>query len=49
MASMVEKAWMMSMAHEMARRYQEEREKGTFGPQSGQEHRGPPPPAYARY
>jgi hypothetical protein len=44
--SIAERAWMMNMASEMAKRYAEEREKGTFG--TSREGSGSPPPAYAR-
>lgn len=44
--SIAERAWMMKMANEMARRYEEEREKGTFG--SSRDATSSPPPAYAR-
>lgn len=46
--SIVERAWMMKMAAEMARRYEEERLKGSFAPMSPREEERPPPPAYAR-
>ncbi|KAK5275175.1 ERMES complex subunit, partial [Exophiala xenobiotica] len=46
--SIVERAWMMKMASEMARRYEEERLKGSFAPMSPREEDRPPPPAYAR-
>lgn len=44
--SIAERAWMMKMTSEMTRRYEEEREKGTFG--SSRAATGSPPPAYAR-
>ncbi|KIW72824.1 hypothetical protein PV04_00994 [Phialophora macrospora] len=47
--SIAEQAWMMKMANEMARRYEEERLKGSFGPASPRDEDAiPPPPAYAR-
>jgi distribution and morphology protein 34 len=47
--SIAEQAWMMKMANEMARRYEEERLKGSFGPASPRDEDPiPPPPAYAR-
>ncbi|OCT44142.1 Mitochondrial distribution and morphology protein 34 [Cladophialophora carrionii] len=47
--SIAEQAWMMKMANEMARRYEEERLKGSFGPASPREEdASPPPPAYAQ-
>jgi mitochondrial distribution and morphology protein 34 len=45
--SIAEKAWMMKMASEMSRRYEEERAKGSFGPWQPPEEENPPP-AYAR-
>ena len=44
--SIAERAWMMKMANELAKRYEDEREKGTFGPP--REATSSPPPAYAR-
>jgi mitochondrial distribution and morphology protein 34 len=45
--SIAEKAWMMNMANEVSRRYEEEREKGNFvNPRVGSDE--VPPPAYAR-
>ena len=44
-SSIAEQAWMMKLANEVARRYQEERHKGTFGSSSSQD---APPPAYAQ-
>jgi mitochondrial distribution and morphology protein 34 len=44
--SIAERAWMMKMANEMAKRYEEERDKGTFG--TAREATSSPPPAYAR-
>lgn len=44
--SIAERAWMMKMANELAKRYEDEREKGTFGP--SREATSSPPPAYAR-
>ncbi|EXJ64679.1 hypothetical protein A1O7_01017 [Cladophialophora yegresii CBS 114405] len=47
--SIAEQAWMMKMANEMARRYEEERLKGSFGLASPREEdANPPPPAYAQ-
>lgn len=46
--SIAERAWMMNMANEMAKRYEEERLKGNFGPISPREEERAPPPAYAR-
>lgn len=51
--SIAERAWMMKMAAEVARRYDEERKKGSFEvpntPSSfSDDDPGPPPPAYAR-
>jgi distribution and morphology protein 34 len=47
--SIAEQAWMMKMANEMARRYEEERLKGSFGPASPRDEDPiPPPPAYAQ-
>ncbi|KAL6244834.1 ERMES complex subunit [Rhinocladiella similis] len=46
--SIAERAWMMKMAAELARRYEDERLKGSFGPLSPREEERPPPPAYAR-
>lgn len=45
--SIAERAWMMNLASEMAKRYEEERLKGSFGLMSPREER-PPPPAYAQ-
>lgn len=51
-SSIAERAWMMKMAAEVARRYDDERKKGNFGslsPDGGVGERElPPPPAYAR-
>jgi len=47
-SSIAERAWMMKMANEMARRYEEERIKGSFGLPSPKEETASPPPAYAR-
>lgn len=47
-SSIVERAWMMKMASEMAKRYEEERSKGSFGPFSPSADERQPPPAYAR-
>ena len=44
--SIAERAWMMKLANEMSRRYEEERAKGSFAPYQPQEDDGPPP--YAR-
>ena len=46
--SIAERAWMMKMASEMAKRYEEERFKGNFGPFSPREEEVTPPPAYAQ-
>jgi len=46
--SIAERAWMMKMATEMAKRYEEERLKGSFEPFSPREEEPAPPPAYAR-
>ncbi|KIW15843.1 hypothetical protein PV08_05893 [Exophiala spinifera] len=46
--SIAERAWMMKMAAELARRYEDERLKGSFGPMSPREEERLPPPAYAR-
>ena len=46
--SIAERAWMMKMASEMSRRYEEERAKGSFAPYTPQEDDNSPPPAYAR-
>jgi distribution and morphology protein 34 len=46
--SIVEQAWMMKMASEMARRYEEERAKGSFDPFSPRDVESTPPPAYAQ-
>lgn len=46
--SIAERAWMMKMANEMARRYEDERLKGSFEPFSPREEEPTPPPAYAR-
>ncbi|KIX05859.1 uncharacterized protein Z518_03832 [Rhinocladiella mackenziei CBS 650.93] len=45
--SIAERAWMMKVANEVAKRYEEERLKGSFGPVSPREEAGPPP-AYAQ-
>ena len=42
--SIAEQAWMAKMANELAKRYQEEKEKGSFG----EEREGEAPPAYAQ-
>lgn len=49
-SSIAERAWMMKMAAEVARRYEDERKKGNFGSLSsdGGDRELPPPPAYAR-
>ena len=48
-SSIAERAWMMKMAGEMARRYEEERTKGSFGVVSSSRSEDVvPPPAYAR-
>lgn len=49
-SSIAERAWMMKMAAEVARRYEDERKKGSFGNVSSEigEHEEIPPPAYAR-
>ncbi|ETN39151.1 uncharacterized protein HMPREF1541_05374 [Cyphellophora europaea CBS 101466] len=44
--SIAERAWMMNMASELAKRYEEERTKGTFG--HSREATSSPPPAYAQ-
>ena len=45
--SIAERAWMLKMASELSKRYEEERSKGSFGlPQ--REETSSPPPAYAR-
>lgn len=46
--SIAERAWMMKMANEMARRYEDERLKGSFEQFSPREEEPTPPPAYAR-
>ncbi|KAK5946690.1 ERMES complex subunit [Knufia obscura] len=48
--SIAERAWMMKMAAEVARRYEDERGKGSFGVPStpSVNHDENPPPAYAR-
>jgi len=46
--SIAERAWMMKMASEIARRYEEERLKGSFGPSHPEEVERFPPPAYAQ-
>ena len=49
--SIAERAWMMKMAAEVARRYEDERTKGSFSvPSTPSAYEGnePPPPAYAR-
>ncbi|KAL2440815.1 Mitochondrial distribution and morphology protein 34 [Exophiala dermatitidis] len=47
--SIAEQAWMMKMASEMAKRYEEERLRGSFGPMSPPRDMDQvPPPAYAR-
>jgi mitochondrial distribution and morphology protein 34 len=48
--SIAERAWMAKMASEMARRYEEERLKGSFGPVTPRSDDGGDgaPPAYAR-
>ena len=46
--SIAEQAWMMKMASEMSKRYEEERAKGSFAPWTPQEDDSNPPPAYAR-
>jgi len=48
--SIAERAWMMKMAAEVARRYEDERTKGRFGAPSTPSANGEdlPPPAYAR-
>lgn len=47
-SSIAERAWMIKMANEMARRYDEERSKGGFEPASPRDEDPSPPPAYAR-
>ena len=47
-ASIAERAWMMKMANEMSRRYEEERGKRSFGMASPGGEDPNPPPAYAR-
>ena len=44
-SSIAEKAWMMKMANEVAAKYEEERQKGSFG--VGRKEEDAPPPAYA--
>lgn len=44
-SSIAERAWMMKMAAEVARRYEDERKKGIFGSETGDQ--DGPPPAYA--
>lgn len=46
--SIAERAWMMKMASEMSRKYEEERAKGSFTPYQPPEDDTTPPPAYAR-
>lgn len=46
--TIAERAWMMKMANEMARRYDEEREKGSFVAPYREDDDRLPPPAYAR-
>jgi hypothetical protein len=46
--SIAERAWMMKMASEVSRRYEEERETGNFGNQRGGSGEEIAPPAYAR-
>jgi distribution and morphology protein 34 len=49
-SSIVEKAWMLKMASEVAAKYEEERLKGSFGvgrQMKEEEGEGAPPPAYA--
>jgi distribution and morphology protein 34 len=45
-SSIAEKAWMMKMANEVAAKYEEERQKGSFGV-GGRKEEDAPPPAYA--
>ncbi|KAJ9608790.1 ERMES complex subunit [Cladophialophora chaetospira] len=47
-SSIAERAWMLKMANEMSRRYEEERNKGVFGSVSPRDEDTNPPPAYAR-
>lgn len=47
-ATIAERAWMMKMASEMAKRYEEERVRGSFGTMSPRDMEHTPPPAYAR-
>ena len=44
-SSIAEKAWMMKMANEVAAKYDEERQKGSFG--AARKEEDAPPPAYA--
>ena len=46
--SIAERAWMMKMASEMSRKYDEERAKGSFDPYQPPKDDISPPPAYAR-
>jgi distribution and morphology protein 34 len=46
--SIAERAWMMKMANEMAKRYEEERLKGHFGESTPRDEERLPPPAYAQ-
>ncbi|EXJ89167.1 hypothetical protein A1O3_02231 [Capronia epimyces CBS 606.96] len=46
--TIAERAWMMKIASEMAKRYEEERLRGSFGPMSPRDMEHTPPPAYAR-
>ena len=45
--SIAEKAWMMKIANEVAAKYEEERQKGSFGAGRKEMDREAPPPAYA--
>jgi hypothetical protein len=47
-SGIAERAWMAKMATEMARRYEEERLKGSFGSAFTRDDERPPPPAYAQ-
>ncbi|KAI1628819.1 hypothetical protein EDD37DRAFT_603737 [Exophiala viscosa] len=47
-SGIAERAWMAKMASEMARRYEDERLKGSFGSMFHRDDERPPPPAYAQ-
>jgi hypothetical protein len=47
-SGIAERAWMAKMATEMARRYEEERVKGSFGSAFTRDDERAPPPAYAQ-